>query len=244
MASAAQVRAQKMGKSAMALSRQTGISLKAAWARVKGGRASSSPARAAPRAPGFRAKESARRKSDGLGYWMRRARLTAGALAGALGPALNRGDDATWRATASRVAQRYVGVGLDGAVDSTMLVNNVAGMATMVVDDKIKRVRRHYQMIGQGHALPAAGEGIPYLFAWDAAGVDGGAGEKAAAAYDCLIESQNGYVPSTGEYLGIQSDKLRASLLGSHGGREMSKLLSKFVPGVQGALRDALGFNL
>jgi hypothetical protein len=139
--------------------------------------------------------------------------------------------------------ERYVGVGLDGNLNVTALANNAMGVGTAVVDDWVKRKTRHYQLIGNKHMLPAAGEAIPLLLAWDAAGIEGDARAKAQAAHDCLVESYQGYVPSTGAYPGISSPRLRAYLLGSHGGRTASHVISKAFPTVQSATRDILGWS-
>jgi hypothetical protein len=181
-------------------------------------------------------------KSKGLGYWMRRARLGADALGGALGVALDGSGDVL-RAKASRIMQRYVGVGLDGSLNLDAALNNGLGLGTAVADDWVKRKTNHYQLIGSRHALPTLGESVPYLLSWDALGIEGTAREKAAAAYDCFVESTSGYVPSSGDYPGITSPKLQAYLIGSHGGRVASKVISKFFPGMQKAVRDLSGWS-
>ena len=55
--------------------------------------------------------------------------------------------------------------------------------------------------------------------------------------------ASDGYVPSTGEYRGIASDRLKAYLLASHLGRLGSQGFSKVFPGVQGTLRDLFGWS-
>lgn len=173
---------------------------------------------------------------------MRRGRMALGATAGAVGEILNE-DGLGIREKASIIMERYVGVGLDGNINVDALSKNAMGVVTATADDWVKRKTRHYQLIGNKHILPAAGEAIPYLLAWDAAGIEGSARVKAQAAHDCIVESMQGYIPSTGEYPGISSPKLRAYLLGSHGGRIGSHIISKFFPGVQGTVRDLFGWS-
>ena len=182
------------------------------------------------------------KKSGGIGKWMRRIRMGADATAGAVGIALADDGDSL-RGKASRAMERYIGVGLDGQINTDALINNASGIVTASIDDWVKRKTHHYQLIGQQHILPTAGEAVPYLFAWDAAGIPGTAREKAIAAHDCFVESTDGYVPSTGEYKGINSDKLRAYLLGSHGGRIGSRIVTRFFPDVQSSIRDLFGWS-
>ena len=196
------------------------------------------------RSIGTKAKEYVKR--IGLGGWMRRIRLSADGLAGGLGIALKKDTPPiTLREKASQAMQRYTAIGFDGAVNLDAAVNNWLGLGTAYFDDWIKRKTRHYQYIGQKHILPTLGEGAPYLFAWDAISdptLD--AREKMQAAYDCFVETTDGYVPSTGQYKGLDSDKFKAYFFGSHLGRWGSKTLNRFLPGIASTIRDLTGWSI
>ena len=226
-----------------------------ALARLKGGRNSPSLRSSksgtstvvvmpAPRTS-YGAKARSYVKKIGLGGMMRRARLTADAMGAGVGVFLRPNDPKTLREKASEAMSRYVGVGFDGDIQVDRVFNNALGLGTAFVDDLIKRKTRHYQSIGQHHILPTLGEGAPYLFAWDAVSAEGKtARERLSDAYDCFVETTDGYVPSTGQYLGLDSDKLKAYLAGSHGGRIASRALGRWAPDVQQAIRDFTGWSL
>lgn len=227
-----------------------------ALARLKGGRNSPSIRRStagtstvlvvpASRSPSIRSKVGGYVKKIGLGGMMRRARLTGDAMGAGIGVFLRPGDAKTLREKASEAMSRYVGIGFDGDIQVDRVFNNALGLGTAFVDDLIKRKTRHYQSIGQHHILPTLGEAAPYLFAWDAVSAQGRtARERLSDAYDCFVETTDGYVPSSGAYLGLDSDKLKAYLAGSHGGRIASRALGKWAPGVQQAIRDFTGWSL
>lgn len=184
-------------------------------------------------------------RSPGFAAWLRKARMVIDVTAPAVGVAIDPARAGTpLRQRASDAIQRYLAVGLDGSIDSSAAFNSYLGIGTAAADDWLKRRWRHYQYVGQQHILPTAGELVPYLFTWDAVSDPAlTARQKLQAGHDCFVETTAAYIPSSGKYVGLSSDRFKAYEAASHLGRIVSKAINRYAPSVGKSVRELTGWS-
>ena len=153
------------------------------------------------------------------------------------------GGTSSYRARASMVQQRYVGVGLDGSLDLGQPINTWLGVGQRYLHQKFLSRAGYYRAVA-GHALlPMMSESIPILFALDAGRGITDPTEKIAAWHRCYNQTLDGYDPDTGVWDGPSEPKNAAyvvssvvSLLGSKAvseiAPELNEGLSKFTGGL------------